>query len=472
LQIANCKLPSLQWKICNLQFAICNICVSIWLGATSLSIFSIERAVADREVVITGLGIVSPIGVGREAVWDAIANRRSGVRAVPHLASAGWLAPFGGEVVGFDPKELIQPRKSIKVMCREIQLASAAAEMAWQDAGLAQVTLDPDRFGVIGAAGVLYCDIEELRIPFIEWLKQEDFDIHRWSRQAMGELYPLWMLKYLPNMPACHIGIRYDARGPNNTISLGDVSSLLAVAEAAEVIRRDQADVMIVGGTGSRLNVTDFLWHGNARLASNGAGEPATVCRPFDARRSGMVYGEGAAQIVLESGAHAKARGAQPIARVAGSATRCESSAERQQPTGDAIRRAIRAALALAGVESSAVGHVNAHGNSTLEDDAAEAQAIRATLGNVPVTAPKSFFGNLGPGSGMVELVVSLLAMQRSAVPPTLNYETPDPECPVIVASEMQPAKRAAFVKLNHNSTGQAVAVVIEGETGRGGDGE
>ena len=206
-----------------------------------------------REVVITGLGIVSPIGVGREQVWDSIVAHRSGVRPLPHLASAGWLAPFGGDVVDFDPKELIQPRKSIKVMSREIQLGCAAAELAWQDAGLGDATLDPDRFGVIGATGMLYCELEELRIPFREWVKHEEFEIHRWSREAMGEMYPLWLLKYLPNMPACHVGIRYDARGPNNTIAQGDVSSLLAVAEASDVIRRDLADVMIV----SRHGVAD-----------------------------------------------------------------------------------------------------------------------------------------------------------------------------------------------------------------------
>jgi 3-oxoacyl-[acyl-carrier-protein] synthase II len=178
----------------------------------------------DREVVITGIGIVSPIGVGREQVWSAIEAGRSGVRPLPHLATAGWVAPFGAEVVDFDPKELIQPRKSIKVMSREIQLASAAAELAWQEAGLSETPIDPDRLGVIGAAGLLYCELEELRLPFLAWVKQTDFDIEAWSRQAMGEMYPLWMLKYLPNMPACHIGIRYDARGPNNTISEGDVS--------------------------------------------------------------------------------------------------------------------------------------------------------------------------------------------------------------------------------------------------------
>jgi 3-oxoacyl-[acyl-carrier-protein] synthase II len=414
-----------------------------------------------REVVITGVGVVSPIGVGREQVWESIVARRSGVRPLPELASAGWLAPFGGMVRDFDPKELIQPRKSIKVMCREIQHACAAAELAWQDAQLGEATIDPDRFGVVGAAGLLYCDLEELRIPFLEWTKDEEFEIHRWSRDAMGEMYPLWMLKYLPNMPACHIGIRYDARGPNNTISENDVSSLLALAEAADVIRRDLADVMIAGGTGSRINLTDFLWHAGARLARNGDDDPAAVCRPFDAHRSGLVYGEGAAKIVLESRDHAERRGVRPLARVAGAASRCESSADTLKPSGEAIRRAIEAAMSAAKAEPFHIGHVNAHGNSTFEDDAAEAQAIRRTLGDVPVTAPKSFFGNLGHGSGMVELAVSLLAMPHRAVPPTLNYDLPDPACPVNVVTELTQTDRPAFIALNHNTTGQAAAVVI-----------
>jgi len=418
-----------------------------------------------REVVITGLGIVSPIGVGREQMWEAIAARRSGVVPLPQLAAAGWVAPWGGEVRDFEPKEFIQPRKSIKVMSREIQLASAAAEMAWQDAGLAEASIDAERFGVIGAAGLLYCELDELHQPFKSWVNHEHFDIEQWSKLAMGEMYPLWMLKYLPNMPACHIGIRYDARGPNNTIALGDVSSLVALAEAAEMIRRDLADVMIVGGTGSRINVTDLMWHAGARVSRgdsrNSAGDPSTVCRPFDLQRSGMVYGEGAAEFVLESRDHAERRGVRPLARIAGSASRCETTAESQQPTGDAIRRAIRAALAAAKLESFHVGHVNAHGNSTLEDDRAEAQAIRAALGDVPVTAPKSFFGNLGHGSGAVELAVSLVALANGVIPPTLNYETPDPECPVNVVTEPRPVESRTFVKLNHNTTGQATAVVV-----------
>ncbi|MCC7474343.1 MAG: beta-ketoacyl-[acyl-carrier-protein] synthase family protein [Pirellulales bacterium] len=418
----------------------------------------------EREVVITGLGIVSPIGVGRDAVWDAVVSRRSGVRRMPQLAEAGWLAPYGGEVIDFDPKELIQPRKSIKVMSREIQLASAAAELAWQDAGLGAAVVDPERFGVVGGSGIMYCEIEELRGPFLEWIKQEDFDIHRWSREAMGEMYPLWMLKYLPNMPACHIGIRYDARGPNNTISQGDVSSLLALGEATDVIRRGHADVMIVGGTGTRINLSDLMWHRGARMACEGQADPAEVSRPFDARRSGMVCGEGAAQLVLESREFAERRGARPLARVVSTATRNESSAVGQSPSGDAIRRAIGAVLGAAadrGIEPSGIGYVNAHGLSTREDDPIEAAAICGTLGEVPVTAPKSFFGNLGPGSGMVELAVSVLAMEHGVIPPTLNYTTADPDCPVTVVAELAEFQHAAFLKLNHNAIGQAAAAII-----------
>jgi 3-oxoacyl-[acyl-carrier-protein] synthase II len=262
-------------------------------------------------------------------------------------------------------------------------------------------------------------------------------------------------------MPACHVGIRYDARGPNNTIALGDVSSLLAIAEGADMIRRDLADLMIVGGTGSRINITDLMWHRGAGVSRDGVAEPSAVCRPFDLRRSGMVYGEGAAQMVLETRDHAERRGVRPLARISGYARRCETSGETLRPTGDAIGRAIQAALADARLESFHVGHVNAHGNSTLEDDRAEAQAIRAALGDVPVTAPKSFFGNLGHGSGAVELAVSLVSLAHGVVPPTLNYETPDPECPVNVVRESRPVENRTFVALNHNTTGQAAAVVV-----------
>jgi 3-oxoacyl-[acyl-carrier-protein] synthase II len=412
--------------------------------------------------VITGLGVVSPIGIGCDAVWDSIRSGQSGVRRIPVLEAADWLAPFGGAVENFDPKEFIQPRKSLKFMSAEIQFACAAATMAWNDAGFVDGALDPERLGVAcGAPGQMFCDLEELQASYQVWLADPEFDIRRWTRPAISALFPLWMLKYLPNMPGCHVGIRYDARGPNNTISLGDVSSLLAIAEAADVIRRGAADVMLAGGTSSNLNLTRMMWHRGAGVATGGDGDPATVCRPFDAGRSGIVYGEGSAVMVLESAEHAAARGARPMARIIASASRYEAAALSQQPSGSAIRSTLQALLHQANWEPADIGHVNAHGNSSPEGDAAEAEAIRQVLGDVPVTAPKSFFGNLGPGSGAVELAMSLIGLSHGVVPPTLNYESPDPACPVNVVREMAPAEKATFVALNYNPSGQAAGIVV-----------
>jgi 3-oxoacyl-[acyl-carrier-protein] synthase II len=174
------------------------------------------------------------------------------------------------------------------------------------------------------------------------------------------------------------------------------------------------------------------------------------------------VGGEGAAMFVLETRQHAEARGVKPLGRIAGYGRRYEPATVSYQPTGQAIAHAIEAALAMAAAKPNDVGHVNAHGLSTELDDRIEAQAIRSTLGDVPVTAPKSFFGNLGAGSGAVELAVSLLSLQRGFVPPTLNYETPDPKCPVNVVTEPATPRSTSVVALSHKTTGQAVAMIVD----------
>lgn len=413
-----------------------------------------------EQVVVTGLGVVSPIGVGLSAFWSSLVEGKSGIRPLQLFDASSLPIRIGGEVLDFDAKNRVRPRKSIKVMSRDIQFAFAAADEACTHAALAGAT-DPERFGVVFGSDLIQPDPIEAIGGYKASMVDGEFDFERWGQGAMPEIYPLWMLKHLPNMPACHIGIRYDARGPNNTIAEGDVSSILAIGEAADVIRRGHADVMIVGGTGSRMNISDLMWHRGARIACNGKPLPAQICRPFDAERTGMVCGEGAAQIVLESREFAERRGATPLARIAGFASRTEPAAVAQQPTGSAIRRAIKAALELSEIASDEIGHVNAHGQSTIEDDPIEAKAIRQTLGDVPVTGLKSYFGNLGQGTGMVELAVSLLALEKGVIPPTLNYETPDPECPVNVVTEVEPSDKATFIKLSHNATGQAAAVVV-----------
>jgi 3-oxoacyl-[acyl-carrier-protein] synthase II len=269
------------------------------------------------------------------------------------------------------------------------------------------------------------------------------------------------MLRYLPNMPACHMAIAQDARGPNNTIVLAEASALIAIAEAATVINRDQADVMIVGGTGSRVHPLSWAFRDNW-MHSRRHDRPAEISRPFDARRDGMVYGEGAAAFILERRAFADARGAKILARVAGFANAFEACSPGQPFDGQAIRTAIRNCMRAAGIETGDVGHVNAHGLSTREHDRAEAAAIRDTLGGVPVTAPKSFFGNLGAGTGAVELLATLAAFGTGKIPVTLNYQQPDPDCPINVVHGCPSATNGrAAVVLNQTSMGQSVAMVL-----------
>ncbi len=416
-----------------------------------------------REIVVTGAGVVCPIGLSLEAMAESLREGRSGVRPIGIYEDASLPPPFGGQVTGFDPLRFVRPRKALKVMSREIQLAFAAADMACGAAELKTKPVDPERLGVVFGADLIPSDLEDLAPSYRACMIDGRFEPARWGQAAIEEMFPLWMLKYLPNMPACHVGIVHDARGPNNSLTLGDVSALAALCEAVRVIERGAADAMIAGGCGSWLNPTNYLRMRTFEVSQRSE-NPAAACRPFDAGRDGMVPGEGAGAVVIEHRASAEARGATVLARVLGFGSGFEPHRSRGALKGAAIQRAIRRALADAGLEPAQIGHVNANGLSTRADDLIEAQAIYQTLGHVPVTAPKSYFGNLGPGSGMVELIVSLLAVCNGSIPPTLNYHWPDPDCPVnVVRGEPSRAGRPTALVLNHSTFGQAVAVVLAG---------
>ncbi len=416
-----------------------------------------------REIVVTGAGVVCPIGLSLEALAESLREGRSGVRLLCTYEDSSLPPPFGGQVAGFDPLQFVRPRKALKVMSREIQLAFAAADMACAQAELKSKPVDPERLGVVFGADLIPSDLEDLAPTYRACMADARFEPARWGQVAFEEMFPLWMLKYLPNMPACHVGIVHDARGPNNSLTLGDVSALSAMCEAVRVIERGAADAMIVGGCGSWINPTNYLRMRTFEVSQRSE-NPAAACRPFDAGRDGMVPGEGAGAMLIEPRRAAEARGATVLARVLGFGTGFEPHGSRGALKGTAIGQAIRSALADAGLEPERIGHVNANGLSTRADDLIEAQAICETLGRVPVTAPKSYFGNLGPGSGMVELVVSLLAVRDGMIPPTLNYQWPDPDCPVsVVHGEPRRAGRPTALVLSHSTFGQAVAVMLAG---------
>ncbi len=414
-----------------------------------------------REVVITGTGVVSPIGIGREAFWASLRAGKSGVRPLPQFEKTMLPVKFGADIPDFDGKLYVKPRKSMKVMSREIQQGFSAAELALADAGLADGAVDAERFGVVYGSEMLYTELGELADVYRRCVRDGEFRYELFGEHILADLYPLWMLKYLPNMVACHVGITHDARGPNNTYVLGDVSSLLAVHECVRKLESGVADVMIAGGIGTRLNIANSMYR-TFENVSRRFQHPTGACRPFDRDRDGLVNGEGAGAMVLETREFAERRGAKPLARVLGLAS---TFGEFNTPGFEtAIANAIRGALASAGLSAADVGHVNTHGLGTIEDDIAEAQAIRSVLGHTPVTSLKSYFGHLGTGTGLVELIGSVLALEAGEVPPTLNFQTPDPKCPVdVIQGRALTGAAPVAVKLSHSFGGEVAAVVIAG---------
>ncbi len=262
------------------------------------------------EVVVTGYGVVSPIGIGAQAFWEALCAGASGIGRISTLDTSGLPVHVAGEVKDFDAKLYVRPRKSLKVMARDTQLGVAAADFACQQAGLAAGGVDPDRMGVVFGADIIATELSESMNCYRACMVDGEFEFSRFGNHGILETFPLLFLKILPNMIASHIAIAQDARGPNNTIHQGDVSSLMAIGEAVRAIERGAADVMLAGGASSRMQPLDWVRGCLTDDLASGAEHPEQVCRPFDLHRSGQVRGEGAAALVLESRRHAEARGA------------------------------------------------------------------------------------------------------------------------------------------------------------------
>lgn len=423
---------------------------------------------SSRRAVLTGIGVLSPIGQDPDAFWQSLISGRSGIRPLSAFDTAGLPVHFAGDVPEFDakkyiPKEEKEARKSLKVMARPIQMAVAAAQLALTDGAVDKKKLDPTRFGVEFGAGMIATELEELApaAQLCSNCQPGVVDMEKWGDQGLPNIPPLWMLKYLPNMLACHVSIIHNAQGPNNTITQSDVAGLLAMGEAFRIIGRDQADLFLVGGAESRLNPLSMVHNSLVMALSRRNEAPERACRPFDRGRDGLVLGEGGTVLVLEELEHARRRGARIYAEMAGF-----GSAFDRGMTGSGLARAIRAALNDAGIGPEEIDHVNAHGCSTVPGDAFEARGLQEVFGNcpepVPVTAVKSFIGNLGGGASTTELAGSVLALQRGAVPATLNYEEPDPNCPLaVVAGSPRPVKKPFALKVSFTDLGQCAALVL-----------
>lgn len=419
-----------------------------------------------HRVVVTGVGVVSPIGIGQEAFWQNLIAGRSGIDTLKAFSAGGLRSKLAAEVRDFDPIEHIYQRKFLKVMSRDIQLGVASASMAMKDASLPRGSIDPVRLGVEFGAGHMSATPEDLADAARHLqLTADGISFDGWAEDGLGQIAPLWLLKQLPNMPACHVAIEHDAQGPNNTITSCESSALLALSEAVRVIERDAADVMIVGACSSyihpleiaRLNLYENLTEGS---------DPRFACRPFDRERDGTVAGEGAASFVVERYEHAIRRGAPIYCEVLGVGAGCDGSDPANRASGLGLARAISASLKRSGLTPRELGHINAHGKGTQKDDVAEARAYHQALGlvaeKIPVTALKSYFGHFDAGAGAVELAGSLLAMRHGLLPTTLNYRTPDPLCRLnIVHDEPMSLTNGVALSVNRTRMGQSAAAVI-----------
>ena len=308
------------------------------------------------EVVITGVGVVSPIGIGRQAFWEALLAGHCGIGPVTQTNLSGLPPQLVGEVRNFEARTFVANRKSLKVMLRDAQLGIAASTLACRDAGIGAGNVDPERFGVVLGADHVCSPIQESETTYGACLADGRFDFRLWGTKGMAASFPLGFLRVLPNMVASHVSIVQDARGPNNTIHEGEISSLLAMSESASVIQRGMADVMLAGGASSQMHPLDFLRRIAMGHLSPRCTDPAAVVRPFDARRDGYVWSEGAAVLVLESRRHAESRGAKILARLKGWGAAFESVNSHGRLFGGGLRRAIATALERAAADAGCVG--------------------------------------------------------------------------------------------------------------------
>lgn len=423
---------------------------------------------AATPVVVSGVGVVSPIGIGNPAFWQSLMEGRSGVGPLRTLASHNLPIHFAAEVADFNPRKHLPRRKFLKVMSRDIQLGVGAAMLAMRDAGLRKGSIDPDRLGVVFGAGRISTTPQELADSVQKFARaRKPFNFAEWGEEEMQRIAPLWLLRRLPNMPAGHISIAFDARGPNNTMTNRDTSALMALMEAVNVIERGAADCMIVGATGSNLQPVDLVKFSLYEELSPRKTDPEKICRPFDSHRDGTTVGEGAAAFIVESLSHAEKRRADLYAEVLGQGAGCDGNSANNTVSPGLIN-AVCTALQSARISPSELGHLNAQGNASPTEDLIEAASYHQVLGDaagrVPVTALKSYFGLSDAGSGAMELAGSLLALRHGRIPATLNYETRDPRCDLnVVHGEPMPAERHLALCVNRTRMGQAAAVVLRG---------
>jgi 3-oxoacyl-[acyl-carrier-protein] synthase II len=373
-----------------------------------------------RRVVVTGLGLVSPLGNSVEDSWEALVGGRSGAGPITLFDASDHPTRFACEVKDLDVSAYVD-RRDARRMDRATHLALAAARQAEADAGLDLGTVAERAGAAVGTA--------------IGGLRSLEDAVLTLDARGASRVSPFSVVQMIPNLSAGWVSIELGTRGPLLTETTACAASSMALGDGLDAIRLGRADVMVCGGTEAPVTPVGMAGFGAMRALSRRNDDPLRASRPFDAGRDGFVMGEGSAMLVVEELEHARARGARIRAEVLGYGTSSDANhVSDPDPTGANPARAVSMALADAGVGPEQVGYVNAHGTSTPAGDAAETRVLKRALGEeharrIAVSSTKGATGHPLGAAGAVEAVFTVLALERGVLPPTLNYETPDPEC-------------------------------------------
>jgi len=432
---------------------------------------------AERRVAITGLGVVTPAGIGMGQFWQALMDRKSGVKSISLFDAAKFTCRIAGQVDDFSARNYVPKdyRKAVRVMARDIEFAVAAADLAFRDSGIVTRGIDPDkttidsnRLGCNIGAGLMCGDLNELGEAITTALEDGKFSLKRWGSEGMNNLTPLWLLKYLPNMLSCHVTIIHGAKGPSNCITCGEASGTLAIGEAGRYINRSAADAAVAGGGESMVNPMSLLRQDMLkRLCASSNDSPAEGCRPFDKDHDGTVNGEGGGLVILEDLDRAKARGARIYAELVGVGAGCDPNGiDLRAATDGGLDLSVAKAVADAGISASDIGLIVAHGTGVPQEDRLETAAWKKALGpaagKIPAVAFTGATGLLFAGHGAVAVALAAMALHTQTVPPTTNFTAPAVDCELnFGAQARQTAIKYAAVG-SFTIGGQSGAVVLK----------
>jgi 3-oxoacyl-[acyl-carrier-protein] synthase II len=373
-----------------------------------------------NRVVITGMGAVTPLGIGKDVFWNNIKNGVSGIDKIQRFDASAFTTQIAGEVLDFKPEDYID-RKEAKHMDRFTQFAMASAAMAVNDASINLDDMDKNRLGVVMGVGIGGIATFEEQHTLL-------------NTKGPGRISPFFVPMLITNIAAGQIAIAYGAKGYNTTIVTACASATNAIGEAFRAIRDGYADVMFTGGAEAAVTPLALAGFCAMKALSTRNDDPKSASSPFDAKRDGFVMGEGAGVLILESMDHAVKRGAHIYAEVVGYGATCDAyHITAPAPEGEGGARAMSNALEDAGVKPDQVDYINAHGTSTPYNDKFETMAIKSVFGQhayeLAVSSTKSMTGHLLGATGAIEAIASAMAIQEGFIPPTINYEDPDPEC-------------------------------------------